>query len=176
MAKPNRVRRNKRAADKFKTKDYMCCKNTEKPAAESEQEEELIKRRTEAFGKVFDRIIDEKMTDNDMRIIATFATRDGVMSYSKNQEVTDLADLQVEELTEFEFESIIKRANHAINIILENRTSYTEGPYYSNRHMRRAAVGAGRRKRGMKPARTTNASKMVEIQKGRKMMRRALGV
>lgn len=183
MGKPNRTRRNTRAADKFKT--FTAArrrKNVEKPQDE-EAVEALIERRSEAFIKFFDRMENENITAEDAKVIATFATKDGYMSYAGNQDITDLADLKVEELTEVEFVTVLKRANHALNVILENRVNFTAGPFYKNRHTvntmmklilkaRKAPknpTGRAGRARG-----SASASKMIARQKEKRAARAVL--
>jgi len=178
MAKANRTRRNRRKADQFKEFKAKNTrrKNVEKPEEDSAEMDALIERRTAAFLKIFDRMERENISEGDAKIIARFATKDGVISYAKNQDIEDLAYLKVEELTEFEFNSIVVRANRGINVIVQNRSTYTAGPFYINRGMRQAAIVRNRRARRMKVRKPTNAREIFETMKAKKAARQALGI
>jgi hypothetical protein len=178
MGQPNRTRRNSRKADQFKTKPRP--KNKEKPL-EEEALEALIEKRTTAFVKFFDKLEENGITEGDKKIIARAATKDGYMSYSGNQDIADLSDLKVEELTEVEFVTILKRANYALNTILENRVNYIDGPFYKNRHTVHTLMAkvfpAQRPKKSIGSARarkSVSASGMVEAQKRSRQALRAM--
>lgn len=177
MSKPNRTRRNGRKADQYKTfkAPVIRRKNTETPTDDAALDQ-LIETRTAAFIKLFDRMERENMSESDARIIATFATKDGVMSYAKNQDINDLSDLKVEALTEFEFQSILKRANHAINTIVTTRVNFTAGPFYINRGMRQAAVARERKRRGIKVKKPTTAAGIAAAMKAKKAAKAAIGM
>lgn len=183
MGKPNRTRRNTRKADAFKTfTTARRRKNTEKPENE-EAKDELVERRSEAFIKLFDKMEAVEITPDDSRIIATFATKDGFMSYAGNQDITDLSDLAVEELTEVEFATVLRRAYHALNVILENRTQYVEGPHYKNRHttttlmkmvLKARKTPKNKTGRAGRAKGSASASKMVAKQKEKRAARAVL--
>jgi hypothetical protein len=174
--------RRKRKADQFKTFQVRRPRrvNTEKPT-EQEELEALIERRTNAFIKFFDLLDEKGVSDDDRRVIARFATRDGYLSYAKNQDVEDLGDLQVEELTEVEYVSILKRAHRALTVILENRFNFVAGPFYTNRKMKRGAAArfmkkphVGKGLTGAFKGRTASSKKIVERLSVRRQVRAAL--
>jgi hypothetical protein len=147
--------------------------NKEKPT-NAEELEKLIERRSEAFISLLNKMHDT-VSPEEAKIIATFATKDGYMSYSGNQNIEDLSDLKVEELTEVEFVTVLKRAKHAYNVILENKVNYVAGPFYKNRYTTRTmmalAFKASRAKTPTGQARarlSSKASNMVKAQKQRK--------
>lgn len=178
MGVPNRTRRNKKKADQFKTFKSRVTrrKNIEKPEVESDEMDKLIEVRTAEFIKVFDRMEREQIDESDAKLIARHATKDGIISYAANQDVDDLANLKVEELTEFEFRNIIQRANRAINVILENRIHRSAGPFYTNRGMRQAAIAITRRKRSIKLRKPTTAKGIAMAMQAKKAAKAALNL
>jgi len=175
MGKPNRKRRNGRLADRFKHFKVRR-KNTEKPDEDSPEMETLVEKRTNAFLKIFDRMEREQISENEAKIIARFATKDGIISYAGNQDIDRLEDIQVEELTEFEFNSIITRATRGVNVILENRFVYREGPFFVNRGMRQAAIAKNRRVRKIKLNKPTTAGGIFKAMAAKKAAKKVLGI
>jgi hypothetical protein len=145
-------------------------KNTEAPAlaADPEALEKLTEERTAAFVKLFDEMEEAKLSEDDARIIARHATKDEHVSDERNFGLEDLSDLQVHTLTGEEFNRTLARARQALSRIIEMRETYSAGPFYRNRGMRKRGKG-----KGVGPRRSASASAMIAAQKARREARSA---
>lgn len=110
----------------------------------SEEERDAITdRRTEVFLAFFERVEREGLEEQDVAQISTFATTQYHVKNPVNQNLDDLGKLDVtpEAMTEYEFVAIVKKANYALNTVLQNRQKYVGGQvFWTNRHMKRATA------------------------------------
>jgi hypothetical protein len=110
----------------------------------TEQERDAITdRRTEVFLAFFERVEREGLDENDVAQISTFATTQYHVKNPVNQNLDDLGKLDVtpEAMTEYEYVAIVKKANFALNTVLQNRQKYVGGKvFWTNRHMKRATA------------------------------------
>jgi hypothetical protein len=93
-------------------------------ASDKEQEriDKLIEERTAKFMELFD-----KMDSENIDLIgpeATAIARTATNEIGINQKVSNLGDLKVEDLTEYELRRILKRARSAIKRTIELRTKF----------------------------------------------------
>jgi hypothetical protein len=102
--------------------------------------EQSTQRRLDLFNDLFD-LCEENgidLSSNDFAQVSRFAVKDGPITYGgKADEIKSLVDLKVEDLSDKEATVIIKRARTALKRILEMRTKYVAGPFFSNRKQKR---------------------------------------
>lgn len=157
-------------------------RKSEEVPQDEDARELLIEARSAAFISLLDRFEREKITPREAAIIAQHATADPRMSSDRNRNLRDISDLKVEELTEGEFQMVMKKAIHALNTIVETRVNYSAGPFYTNRAAKRGLAAKVFRKLrvktktgwGARVGRSRRASKIVETNKLRAQTRNAL--
>lgn len=126
--------------------------------SDDDKTEELIERRTKSFVELFDKMdasgID--LSGTEATIIARTATNQ--IDVKEINRVSDLSDVKVELLSEYEFKRILERARTAIKQVIEMRKKFSPilkdgkptgkvaGPFYTNRKMRKAQEKRNRKR------------------------------
>lgn len=146
MGKPNRTRRNRRKADQYKKSVKRVRRSKVVPVIAEQSTDEIVAARVATFVRLFERMERLCLSETDARVIATFATKDGV-TYNESLDITDLADVDLAQITPFEFNEIVKRANRAINTLTQTRVHQSTGPFFVNRGMRRREIAKTRKRR-----------------------------
>jgi hypothetical protein len=97
-----------------------------------------IPDRGAVLGKVF-----ETMETNNL----TEVESDMVMKFAQSHLPNGGAEMDLDDMDDEQFNKMIRRANHGIRTIVANRVSYSAGPFFTNRKMRKAEEKRARKRR-----------------------------
>jgi hypothetical protein len=144
----------------------------------TELEENVNDARTNAFIELFDfaEANNINLDGEEWKSLSLFATSETGI----NQKVSDLGNLDVASMSEYEFKRILKRARTGVKQIVEQRSKFAPivkevngerlevgkaGPFRTNRRMRRGIIKSGRASQ-----RSSRASEIVKQIKERRIV------
>src|ERR1044071_601613 len=95
--------------------------------ATNKEEEARLKVRTKLFTDFVEECDEQGISyeSNEFRLISEFATRDGIIPLIK-QKVSNLAELNLEELSDKDIVLILKRARLGLKRVVEQRSQFAK--------------------------------------------------